>query len=44
MFKEEGNNHYKNGRFQEATYFYQKAIIYGDYTFPEDENSCNVMD
>jgi hypothetical protein len=35
FFKEEGNNHYKNNRFQDAAYFYQKTIIYGDYTFPD---------
>ena len=34
FFKEEGNNHYKNSRFKDAAYFYEKTIIYGDYTFP----------
>lgn len=44
FFKEEGNNHYKNGRFSEACYFYQKTIIYGDYTFPENETDTATMD
>lgn len=33
-FKDEGNDHYKNQRFKEATYLYQKVIVYSDYTFP----------
>lgn len=37
FFKQEGNNHYKNGRYQQASYCYQKVIIYGDYTFPDKE-------
>ena len=44
IFKEEGNNHFKNERYKEASYFYQKVIIYGDYTFPEKEQDCEVMD
>jgi hypothetical protein len=35
FFKQEGNNHYRNGRFREAGYCYQKVVVYGDYTFPE---------
>lgn len=44
LFKEEGNNHYKNQRYKEASYFYQKVIIYGDYTFPEEEKDCKIME
>lgn len=36
MFKNEGNNHYTNGRFAEAGTCYQKVIVYGDYTFPKE--------
>ena len=44
FFKEEGNNHYKNQRYKEATYFYQKAIIYSDYTFPDNPQDTDTMD
>lgn len=43
FFKQEGNNHYKNGRFTEASYFYHKGIIYGDYTFPDSEEDVSKM-
>ena len=33
-FKEQGNNKYKEHKYDEAAYFYNKVIIYGDYTFP----------
>ena len=36
-FKEEGNNHFKNKRYEQAAYFYKKAIVFSDYTFPEQE-------
>lgn len=35
-FKQQGNQMYGEQRYEEACYFYQKAIIYADYTFPED--------
>jgi hypothetical protein len=44
FFKEEGNNHYKNQRFNEAMYFYQKVIIYADYTFPDNEAETAKME
>jgi tetratricopeptide (TPR) repeat protein len=44
FFKEEGNNHYKNQRYSEALYFYQKAIIYADYTFPENAAETEKME
>lgn len=44
FFKNEGNNYYKNGRYAEACYFYQKAIIYGDYTFPDNPKDTARME
>jgi tetratricopeptide (TPR) repeat protein len=44
FFKEEGNNHYKNQRYKEASYYYQKAIVYADYTFPETEEGVITME
>lgn len=34
-FKELGGNSFKEKKYDEALYYYQKAIIYSDYTFPE---------
>ena len=45
-FKEQGNVHYKQEKYEEAAYFYNKVIIYGDYTFPEttqQENSYDLL-
>lgn len=44
FFKLEGNGHYNNARFSEASYFYQKAIIYGDYTFPDTKEEQSQME
>ena len=44
FFKQEGNNHYKNGRLQEASYCYQKAIVISDYTFPEEEEGVRQIE
>ena len=33
-FKEQGNSNYREQKYEEAAYFYNKAIIYSDYTFP----------
>lgn len=30
-----GNSRFKEKKYDEASYFYQKAIVYSDYTFPE---------
>lgn len=40
-FKEQGNNKYREQKFDEAAYFYQKVIIYSDYTFPEKSDEQN---
>lgn len=39
-FKNEGNAAFRNAEYDKASYFYQKALLYFDYTFPdtEDEN------
>jgi len=42
-FKQEGNNQYKNKNYKDALYFYEKTIIYGDYTFPDKESDTNKM-
>lgn len=34
-FKNLGNAKFKENSYGEALYFYQKTIIYGDYTFPD---------
>ena len=35
-FKEEGNQHFKNQKYQEAAHYYNKIIIFADYTFPDN--------
>ncbi|KRX03400.1 hypothetical protein PPERSA_08142 [Pseudocohnilembus persalinus] len=35
-FKNQGNQHMKEKEFDKASYFYQKALIQFDYSFPED--------
>lgn len=39
-----GNASFKEKKFDEAAYFYQKAIIYSDYTFPEEQGQLNEME
>lgn len=40
-FKEMGNTTFRDGKYEEASYFYQKAIVYADYTFPESDKQIN---
>ncbi|CAD8100466.1 unnamed protein product [Paramecium sonneborni] len=45
-FKQEGNLAFKNKEFDKAAYFYQKALVYFDYTFPEgdkEEQKYNLL-
>jgi hypothetical protein len=32
-----GNNQFKDKNIHDAAYFYEKVIVYADYTFPSDE-------
>lgn len=43
-FKEQGNDKYKKQKYDEAAYFYNKIIIYSDYTFPESKEQENEFD
>ncbi|CAD8169953.1 unnamed protein product [Paramecium pentaurelia] len=45
-FKQEGNVAFKNKEYDKAAYFYQKALVYFDYTFPEgdqEEQKYNLL-
>ncbi len=43
-FKEEGNEHFKFKRYPEAAHYYNKLIIFSDYTFPEQEKEQTEME
>ena len=43
-FKEKGNEKYKEGKYSEASYFYQKTIVYADYTFPDKKQLIAEME
>ncbi|KAM3137677.1 hypothetical protein pb186bvf_010291 [Paramecium bursaria] len=34
-FKKEGNKKFQEGNYEQASYFYQKALLHFDYTFPD---------
>ena len=44
MFKQNGNEKYKEKSYEQAAYFYNKVIIYSDYTFPQKEEDQKNMD
>jgi hypothetical protein len=39
-----GNNKFKEKNIQQAAYFYEKVIVYADYTFPENDKEIAKME